>query len=104
MSPTPSPTCPEHSPTPVHDEEESELQAFLAAAKREAQEKWEKLQAARTWEVVEKEADDSIYIKWEVVPKVESKPQKVITKMVAEMPRTRGMIPVGFSSNTLGVQ
>ncbi|KAJ3991267.1 hypothetical protein F5050DRAFT_1812733 [Lentinula boryana] len=91
MSPTSSPSRPARSPTLVHEEEESELQAFLAAAKREAQEKWERLRAVKASGVVEKvvggggeivevkeaieqSMEDAIEVKQEVVLKVEPKP------------------------------
>ncbi|KAJ3779602.1 hypothetical protein GGU10DRAFT_382185 [Lentinula aff. detonsa] len=51
MSTTSSPTRPVHSPTLVNNEEEAELQAFLAAAQHEAQEKWGRLRAAKMSEV-----------------------------------------------------
>ncbi|KAJ3792642.1 hypothetical protein GGU11DRAFT_760594 [Lentinula aff. detonsa] len=108
MSATSSPTRPIHSPTPVLNEDDAELQAFLAAAKHEAQEKWEKLRATKTSGVVEKvitegeevigmkvkDIDDVIREEEEVVPKVEPKPCKVVTKMIAGMPRGHEMIPV----------
>ncbi|KAJ3785640.1 hypothetical protein GGU10DRAFT_375592 [Lentinula aff. detonsa] len=111
MSATSSPTRPVHSPTPVLNEDDAELRAFLAAAKREAQEKWEKLRVTKTSGVVEKvitegeevvgvkvnvekDIDDVIGEEEEVVPKVEPKPCKVVTKMIAGMPRGRDMIPV----------
>ncbi|KAJ3781134.1 hypothetical protein GGU10DRAFT_379859 [Lentinula aff. detonsa] len=110
MSATSSPTCPVRSPTPVLNEDGAELQAFLAAAKRKAQEKWEKLRATKASGVVEKvitegeevvgvkvnvekDVDDVIGEEEEVVPKVEPKPHKVATKMIAGMPRGHEMIP-----------
>ncbi|KAJ3780477.1 hypothetical protein GGU10DRAFT_380587 [Lentinula aff. detonsa] len=111
MSTTSSPTRPARSPTPILNEEDTELQAFLAAAKREAQEKWEKLRAMRVSGVVEKaltegeevvgvkvniekDIDDVIGEEEEVVPKVEPKPRKVVTRMITGMPCGREMIPV----------
>ncbi|KAJ3791726.1 hypothetical protein GGU11DRAFT_751192 [Lentinula aff. detonsa] len=52
MSSTLFPTCPAHSPTPVNNEEECK-----------AQEKWEKLWAARLSGVVEKVVDEGKIIK-----------------------------------------
>ncbi|KAJ3780340.1 hypothetical protein GGU10DRAFT_380774 [Lentinula aff. detonsa] len=91
MSTTSSPACPVHSPTPVLNEEDAELQAFLVAMKREAQEKWEKLRAVKTSGV---DVDAIMGVDEEVVPKVEPKPRKMITRMVAEIPRSCGMIPM----------
>ncbi|KAJ3779896.1 hypothetical protein GGU10DRAFT_337633 [Lentinula aff. detonsa] len=97
-------------PTPVLNEEDAELQAFLAAAKREAQEKWEKLRATKTSGVEEKvggdggetiEAkgnveEDVVEVEKEIVPKIEARPRKVVTRMVAGLPRNRKVIPVSL--------
>ncbi|KAJ3780225.1 hypothetical protein GGU10DRAFT_337345 [Lentinula aff. detonsa] len=111
MSTTSSPAHPVRSPTPVLNEEDVELQAFLAAAQREAQEKWEKLQAAKTSGVVGKVVEGEAGVvglkenvvggvaeeeEEEVVPKVEPRPRKVVAKMVAGLPRSREVIPVSL--------
>ncbi|KAJ3792624.1 hypothetical protein GGU11DRAFT_749792 [Lentinula aff. detonsa] len=107
MSTTSSPARPVQSSSSVLDEEDTELQAFLAAAKREAQEKWEKLRAAKMSGVAEKvvgeggeaiEAkgdvkEDVVGVGEEVIPKIEVRPRKVITRMVAGLPRNREVIP-----------
>ncbi|KAJ3792474.1 hypothetical protein GGU11DRAFT_812467 [Lentinula aff. detonsa] len=103
MSTTSSPTRPVRSPTPVNNEEEAELQAFLAVAQREAHEKWEKLRAAKVSGVVEtvgggegevmedavRKGIEVISEKEErvVVPKVEPPSKKFVMRMVAIGPR-----------------
>ncbi|KAJ3791969.1 hypothetical protein GGU11DRAFT_761151 [Lentinula aff. detonsa] len=104
MSSTSSPTRPVRSLPPVNNEEEAELQVFLVATKRKAQEKWEKLQGVKASgvvgtvvggedeiikakEVVVKDQDNIVEVDEEVIPKVESRPRKVVTKMVAGLPR-----------------
>ncbi|KAJ3792489.1 hypothetical protein GGU11DRAFT_749976 [Lentinula aff. detonsa] len=107
MSTTSSPTRPARSPTPVLNEEDTEIQAFLAAAQREAQEKWRRLREEKAMgsivieqkdveedEVVEKGVNAVVKVQKEVVPKVELKPRKVTIRMVAGLPRGREMIPV----------
>ncbi|KAJ3779836.1 hypothetical protein GGU10DRAFT_381683 [Lentinula aff. detonsa] len=121
MSSTLFPTCPAHSPTPVNNEEEVNLQAFLVAVKCKAQEKWEKLWAARLSGVVEKVVDEGKIIKgkeiveqtgntagykqiiekdvedvpekveWMVVPKTELPSKKRITRMI---PHSREIISI----------
>ncbi|KAJ3779667.1 hypothetical protein GGU10DRAFT_382042 [Lentinula aff. detonsa] len=107
MSATWSPACPARSLSPVLNEEEAELQAYLAAAQREAQEKWKRLREEKALGggageckiveekgVVEEHVDDVVGEETEVVPKVESRPQKVASKMVAGLPRSREVIPI----------
>ncbi|KAJ3779503.1 hypothetical protein GGU10DRAFT_337965 [Lentinula aff. detonsa] len=110
MSTTSSPTRPARSPTPVLNDEDADLQAFLAAAKREAQEKWEKLRAAKTSGVEEKAGEDGggpveakgnaeeevVEVEEEIVPKIEARPRKVVTRMVAGLPHNREVIPVSL--------
>ncbi|KAJ3780299.1 hypothetical protein GGU10DRAFT_337283 [Lentinula aff. detonsa] len=110
MSITSSPAHPVQSPTSVLDEEDVELQAFLAAAKREAQEKWEKLRLVKMSEVVERvggeggetiEAqgnveEDVIGVEKEIIPKIEARPRKVVARMVAGLPRNREVIAVSL--------
>ncbi|KAJ3780848.1 hypothetical protein GGU10DRAFT_380158 [Lentinula aff. detonsa] len=105
MSTTSSPVRPAHSPSPILNEEEAELQAYLAAAHREAQEKWRRLREEKALEnvadereIVEekevegKEIEDVVEVKKEVAPKVEPRPRKVAIKMVVGMPRSREVI------------
>ncbi|KAJ3791960.1 hypothetical protein GGU11DRAFT_750781 [Lentinula aff. detonsa] len=103
MSTTSSPTCPARSPTPVLNNEDADLQAFLAAAQRKAQDKWRRLHeekesgnvVAERTVVGEKEViEDVVAGEKEVVPKVEPRPWKVAIKMVAGMPRSREVIPI----------
>ncbi|KAJ3780206.1 hypothetical protein GGU10DRAFT_381021 [Lentinula aff. detonsa] len=107
MSTASSPTRPAHSPTPVLNEEDAELQAFLAAAQREAQEKWRRLREEKASgnvvderkvvgekEVVEEDVDDVVVGEKKVILKVEPRPRKVAIKMVAGMPRSREVIPI----------
>ncbi|KAJ3779999.1 hypothetical protein GGU10DRAFT_337541 [Lentinula aff. detonsa] len=116
MSTTSSPTRPARSPTPVLNEEDTELQAFLAAAQREAQEKWRRLREEKATgsvvierkdvegdEVVEKGVDAVVEVQKEVVPKVEPKPRKVTVRMVVGLPRGREMIPVSSSLFFAGI-
>ncbi|KAJ3780352.1 hypothetical protein GGU10DRAFT_380759 [Lentinula aff. detonsa] len=107
MSTTSSPTRPAPSFTPVLNDEDTELQAFLAAAKRKVQEKWEKLRVAKMSGVEEKVGEDGgntveakgnakedvVEVEKEVVPKIEAKPRKVVMRMVAGLPRNREVIP-----------
>ncbi|KAJ3781135.1 hypothetical protein GGU10DRAFT_379851 [Lentinula aff. detonsa] len=103
MSTTSSPTHPARSPSPVLNEEEAELQAYLAAAQREAQEKWKRLREEKTLGggaderkiVEEKEiVEEDVEVEKEVVPKAEPRPRKVAIKMVAGVPRSREVIPI----------
>ncbi|KAJ3780241.1 hypothetical protein GGU10DRAFT_380954 [Lentinula aff. detonsa] len=107
MSVTSSPTRPARSPTLVLNEEDTELQAFLAAAQREAQEKWRRLReekvtgsvvterkAVKEEEVDEKGVDAVVEVQKEVTPKVEPRPCKVTVRMVAGLPCGCEMIPV----------
>ncbi|KAJ3791755.1 hypothetical protein GGU11DRAFT_825116 [Lentinula aff. detonsa] len=107
MSATSSPARPARSLSPVLNEEEAELQAYLAAAQREAQEKWKRLREEKALGggagehkiveekgVVEEHVDDVVGEETEVVPKVESRPRKVASKMVAGLPRSREVIPI----------
>ncbi|KAJ3779934.1 hypothetical protein GGU10DRAFT_337600 [Lentinula aff. detonsa] len=120
MSSTSSPARPVQSLSLVLVEENVGLQAFLAATKREAQEKWEKLRAVKTSEVEEKVAgpggevfeaqevvgkgiEEVVEVETEVVPKVEPRPRKVAIKMVAGLPRSCEVIPVSPLFNVLEV-
>ncbi|KAJ3784262.1 hypothetical protein GGU10DRAFT_376926 [Lentinula aff. detonsa] len=108
MSTTSSPMHPACSATPVLNEEDVQLQAFLVAAKREAQEKWERLRLAKASEVVERVGgegsetivaegnvqEDVAEVEKEVILKIEARPRKVITRMVAGFPRSREVIPI----------
>ncbi|KAJ3794853.1 hypothetical protein GGU11DRAFT_810926 [Lentinula aff. detonsa] len=108
MSTTSSPARPVRFPTPVLNKEDVELQVFLAAAQRKAQEKWEKLWAAKTSGVVGKVVEGEAGVvgskenvvegvaeeEEEVIPKVEPRPRKVVAKMVAGLPRSREVIPI----------
>ncbi|KAJ3792481.1 hypothetical protein GGU11DRAFT_749985 [Lentinula aff. detonsa] len=108
MSTTSSPTRPARSVTLVFNEEDVELQAFLAAAKRKAQEKREKLWLAKTSEVVERVGgeegktigaegnvkEDVVEVGKEIIPKIEARPRKVVTGMVAGLPCSREVIPI----------
>ncbi|KAJ3791998.1 hypothetical protein GGU11DRAFT_812624 [Lentinula aff. detonsa] len=102
MSTTSSPARPARSPTPIQDQEEVELQAYLAAAHREAQEKWRRLREEKASGTVaderkiveEKEVvEEDVEVEKEVVLKVEPRPRKVAIKMVAGVPRSREVIP-----------
>ncbi|KAJ3791699.1 hypothetical protein GGU11DRAFT_751246 [Lentinula aff. detonsa] len=82
MSTTSSPARPARSPTPVLKEEDAELQAFLAAEQREAQEKWRRLREEKASgnivderKVVEEDVDGVVEVEKEIVPKVEPKPR-----------------------------
>ncbi|KAJ3791465.1 hypothetical protein GGU11DRAFT_751749 [Lentinula aff. detonsa] len=103
MSTTLSPARPARSPTPVQDQEEVELQAYLAAAHREAQEKWRRLRkekasgtVADERKIVEEKdvVEEDVEVEKEVVPKVEPRPRKVAIKMVAGVPRSREVIAI----------
>ncbi|KAJ3791938.1 hypothetical protein GGU11DRAFT_750821 [Lentinula aff. detonsa] len=107
MSTTSSPACPARSLSLVLNEEEAELQAYLAAAQREAQEKWKRLRKEKALGggacerkiveekgVVEEHVDDVVEEETEVIPKVEPRPRKVVPKMVAGLPRSREVIPM----------
>ncbi|KAJ3795103.1 hypothetical protein GGU11DRAFT_879388, partial [Lentinula aff. detonsa] len=110
MSTTSSPTRPVRSPTLVNNEEEAELQAFLAAAQHEAQEKWGRLRAAKMSEVAAQVAgvgavvENAVIENMEVVSekeervvvlKVEPPHKKFVTRMVAIGPHPgREVIPV----------
>ncbi|KAJ3795054.1 hypothetical protein GGU11DRAFT_840368 [Lentinula aff. detonsa] len=108
MSTTSSPMCPARSATPVLNDEDAQLQAFFAATKREAQEKWERLRLAKASEVVERVGgegsetigaegnvqEDVAGVEKEVIPKIEARPRKVMTRMVAGLPRSREVIPI----------
>ncbi|KAJ3779876.1 hypothetical protein GGU10DRAFT_381592 [Lentinula aff. detonsa] len=103
MSTTSSPARPARSPTPVQDQEEVELQAYLAAAHREAHEKWRRLRKEKASGTVaderkiveEKEVvEEDVEVEKEVVPKVEPRPRKVAIKMVAGVPRSCEVIPI----------
>ncbi|KAJ3791701.1 hypothetical protein GGU11DRAFT_826568, partial [Lentinula aff. detonsa] len=115
MSTTLSSARPARSPTPVLNEEDAELQAFLAAAQREAQEKWRRLREEKASgnvvderkvveekEVVEEDVDGVVEVEKEIVPKVEPKPRKEVLKMVAGMPRSRYSGPEGMMSRAYG--
>ncbi|KAJ3792257.1 hypothetical protein GGU11DRAFT_750284 [Lentinula aff. detonsa] len=54
----------------------------------------EEAEIVKAKEVIVKDQDDIVEVNEEVVPKVESRPCKVITKMVAEVPRSRMVIPI----------
>ncbi|KAJ3791982.1 hypothetical protein GGU11DRAFT_750738 [Lentinula aff. detonsa] len=108
MSTTLSPARPARSPTPVLNEEDAELQAFLAAAQREAHKKWRRLREEKVsgnvvdgWKVVEKTAvvEEDVggeveVEKEEIIPKVKPRPQKAVNKMVAGLPHGSGIILV----------
>ncbi|KAJ3779477.1 hypothetical protein GGU10DRAFT_337989, partial [Lentinula aff. detonsa] len=95
MSTTSSPARPVRSPTPVLNKEDVELQAFLAAAQREAQEKWEKLRAAKTSGVVGKVVEGEagvVGLKENVVEGVAEEEEEVVLKIILIPKKRRNVV------------
>ncbi|KAJ3791695.1 hypothetical protein GGU11DRAFT_812685 [Lentinula aff. detonsa] len=95
MSTTSSPARPVRSPTPVLNKEDVELQAFLAAAQREAQEKWEKLRAAKTSGVVGKVVEGEAGVvgsKENVVEGVAEEEEEVVPKIILIPKKRRNVV------------
>ncbi|KAJ3978851.1 hypothetical protein F5890DRAFT_1559566 [Lentinula detonsa] len=100
-----------HTVPKLFEPKPSQKKARHAAMKCKAQEKWEKLwgvkasgvvgtvvggedKIIKAKEVVVKDQDNIVEVDEEVIPKVESRHCKVITKKVAGLPRGREVIPI----------